>query len=200
MDSADIIKMKIRNKKRIIGREFLIGLIVLICISNISAFAISSDYWSGYPLKMYPSQSQNVSFVLENLDSTSNLNLRAVITAGSDILRASDSSSTYNVLAGQEGVANFVATLPADAKPGQVYPVTIDFTEVKNSASGEFGFGTAIGQSFDVIAISPSAPQPTGMSTTLIFCIIAGIVVLAVIIFVILRKTKKRKSHGKKRK
>lgn len=191
--------MKIRNKKRIIGRGFLIGLIVLICISNISAFAISSNYWRGYPLKMYPSESQNVSFVLENLDGTSNLNLRAVITSGSDILRASDSSSTYNVLSGQEGDANFVATLPADAKPGQVYPVTIDFTEVKNSQSGEFGFGTSIGQSFDVIVLSPSAPQPTGMNTTTILYIIAGIVVLAAIIFVIL-KTKKKKSHRRKRK
>ncbi len=187
-------KMKTKNNLK----GILVGMIVLICISNISAFAISSDYWRDNPLKMYPSESTKLSLTLQNLQGTSDLRLKAVITTGSAVLRSTDSSNVYIVPAGEKGLANFVATLPSDAKPGQVYNVKIDFSEVKDSQSGEFGFGTAIGQSFDIVAISPEG-EPTKPNTALILSIVGGIIVLGAILYFLLKKKKKGKSHHRRK-
>lgn len=189
---------KMKTKNNLMGKEVLIGIIILICISNISAFAISSDYWRDNPLKMYPSESTKFSLTLQNLGSSSDLRLKAVITTGSAVLRSTDSSNVYIIPAGERGLANFVATLPSDAKPGQVYNVKIDFSEVKDSQSGEFGFGTAIGQSFDIVALS--SEEPTKPNTALILSIVGIVIVLGAILYFLLRKKKRKSSHHRRRK
>ena len=186
-----------KSKKMVVGKEVLIGLIVLICISNISAFAISSEYWRENPLRLYPGESKEFSLVLQNLGGTSDLNLRANVISGYNVLKVADPSNIYTVPAGQKGQANFIATVPSDSKPGKVYSVQIDFLEVKDSKSGEFGFGTSIGQSFDIVTLS-AVEQPTGLNKTVILYVIAGIILLVIVIW-ILRKVKKRKPHHRKR-
>jgi len=188
-----------KNKKMMIGREVLIGLIVLICISNISAFAISSAYWRENPLILTPGESKEFFLTLQNLGATSDLNLRAVVTTGSSVLRLAGSSNIYTIPAGQMGEVNFIATLPADSKPGQIYSVQINFAEVKDSQSGEFGFGTAIGQSFDIIAISP-VKEPTKTPLLTVILLAVGVALLVAIILILGKKLKKKKSHGKHRK
>lgn len=183
-----------------IGKEVLIGLIVLICISNISAFAISSEYWRENPLRLYPGESKEFSLVLQNLGSSSDLMLRAVVLTGSSVLRLTDSSNIYTVPAGQKGEANFIATVPADSKPGQVYSVQINFAEVKDSQSGEFGFGTAIGQSFDIIAIPPVSAEPTKTPLLTVILLAVGVALLVAIILILGKKFKKKKSQRKHRK
>ena len=180
----------------VVGKEVLIGLIVLICISNISAFAISSEYWRENPLRLYPGESKAFSLVLQN-GGTSNLNLKANVMSGYNVLKIADPSNVYTIPAGQMGQANFIATVPSDSKPGKVYSVQIDFAEVKDSKSGEFGFGTAIGQSFDIVTLS-AVEQPAGLNKPVVF-IIAGIILLAIIIFILRKKLKKKKSHHRKR-
>lgn len=193
MTEQEIFKIK----KTMIGKEVLIGLIVLICISNISAFAISSEYWSGNPLQLNPGETREFSLILQNLGSTSDLNLKAVVATGADVLRLADSSNIYTIPAGERGSANFIATVPLDAQPGQVYSVKIDFLEVKDSQSGEFGFGTAIGQSFNIIALPTKPAEPAGLNTVVLLLIIGGIVLVGIIIFILTKI--KRKSHRKEK-
>ena len=183
-----------------IRKEILMGIIVLICISNISAFAISSDYWNTNPLRLYPGESINVPIILQNLGGTSDLRLKAIVSTGSSVLKLADSNNIYTVPAGEKGQANFVATLPADAKPGQVYNVKIDFAEVKDSKNGEFGFGTAIGQSFDIIALSSEPAKTNRTSIIIVILSIAAGIALLVAIKLILKKIKKKKSHIRHRK
>ena len=75
----------------------------------------------------------------------------------------------------------------------------VDFSEVKDSSSGEFGFGTAIGQAFDIVALPlPEPVQPTNNSVMLY--IIAGTTLLLAVIIFTLRKVMKRKSDRKGKK
>lgn len=175
-------------------KEVFLGLLILICISNISAFAISSDYWSGNALKLYSGESKEFSLLIQNQVSTSDLKLRVTVTAGSELVRLADPSNIYVVPVGEKKNANFVATVPLGAKPGQVYNIRIDFSEVKDSANGEFGIGTAIGQSFNLVVL----PETTGWNKTVVLYFAAGITVLLIIIFT-LRRVMKGKSHRKRR-
>jgi LPXTG-motif cell wall-anchored protein len=174
----------------------LAGLIILICISNISAFAVSSDYWGGHSLQLNPGETKEFSLTLQNLVGTSDLRVKAIVTSGSAILKLADPSNVYLIPAGEKKNVNFKAIMPIDAKPGQTYNVKIDFSEMRDSSSGEFGFGTAIGQNFDVVAMLPPEQKPTGVNKNLMFAIIIGVALIAIIILV-LKKSKKRKPHKK---
>jgi len=187
------------TNKMMIRKEILAGLLLLICISNISAFAVSSDYWSGNSLKVNPGETKQFSLILQNLVGTSDITIRAIVTGSSDILRLTDSSNIYLVPAGQKINVNLEVNMPIDASPGQIYGAKVDFSEVKDSSSGEFGFGTAIGQAFDIVALPlPEPVQPTNNSVMLY--IIAGTTLLLAVIIFTLRKVMKRKSDRKGKK
>jgi len=177
------------------GKEILVGLMVLICIGNVAAFAISSDYWSQYPLRMAPGETKEFSLILQNLVGTSDLKLKAVVSTGSSVLRLADSSDIYIVPAGEKKNVDLIASVPADSKPGQIYNVKVDFSEITDSSSGEFRLGTAIGQGFDIV-ILPGVVEE--LNKNLILYIAAGAILLAVIIFILLRILKK-KSKKKRR-
>ena len=187
--------MKNANKM-MVRKGILAGLIALICISSISAFAVSSDYWGGHSLQLNPGETKEFSLTLQNLVGTSDLRVKAIVTSGSAILELVDPSNVYVVPAGEKKNVNFKATMPIDSKPGQAYNVKIDFSEMRDSSSGEFGFGTAIGQNFDIITMLPPEQEPTGVNKNFILLIIIGIA-LIVITILILKKTKKRKPHKK---
>jgi len=175
-----------------IKKEVLVALIVLFCISNIAAFAVGSFYWSGNSMKLSLGESRNFSIILHA--GNSDIKIKADITSGSEVLKITDLSKIYTIPLGEKRSVNLEASVPKDAKPGQIYSVRIDFSEIKDSASGEFGFGTAIGQSFNVVVL----PETTGWNKTVVLYLAAGITVLLIIIFT-LRKVMKGKSHKKRR-
>ena len=156
-------------KNKIMRKEILTGLLVLLCMGNIAAFAVSSSYWSGNPLQLSPGESKNFSIVLQNLGGTSDLTLKAKISSGSEVIKIIDSSDIYTVPAGDKTKVNFEAVIPSDAEPGKTYDAKIDFSEVKQSSSGEFGFGSAIGQGFSIIVLSPTGNAVEGEIPTLIY-------------------------------
>ena len=193
--------MKNINKK-MIGKEILIGFILLLCINNVFAFAVSSDYWSGNSLKLAPGETKEFSIILQNLVGTSDIRIKAVVTSGSEVLTITDSSDTYLVPAGEKINVNFRVTIPIDAEPGQIYNAKIDFSERRDSSSGEFGFGTAIGQAFDIVVPSTVSRRSWLENNLVILYLAIGIAVLLIIIFIlrkglkkILRKVMKGKSH-----
>lgn len=184
------------KNKITLGKKALFGLLLLVCMSTISAFAVSSSYWSGNPLQLNPGESRNFSIILQNIGGTSDLTLKAKITSGLEVLKITDSSDVYVVPAGGKKAVHLQANIPLTAEPGKSYDAKIDFSEVKQSSSGEFGFGTAIGQGFSVIVTPKTIPPSKGTSLTLLIAL--GIAVLLAAIFVII-KLKKKKFHRKKR-
>lgn len=183
-----------RNK--IIFKEALAGMIVLLCMANVAAFAVSSTYWSGNPLQLSPGESKNFSIVLQNIGGTSDLTLKAKVTSGSEVLKITDSSDVYVVPAGEKLMVNLQAVIPKGAEPGKTYDAKIDFSEMRQSSSGEFGFGTAIGQGFSIIVIPKTIVPSEGKSW--IYLIVLGIAILLAAILVIV-KLKKKKTHRKKK-
>jgi len=177
-----------------IKKEILAGFILLLCFSNIAAFAISSDYWSGNPLKLAPGESKEFSLILQNVAGTSDIKLKITVVEGKNVLQLMDSKTLYTVPAGEKINVNFRATMPIDAKSGDRYTAKIDFAEVKDTSQGEFGFGTAIGQNFEIITL----PEKTPFNRTIIIYFIGGIAVLLIVILT-LKKVMKGKSHKRKR-
>jgi hypothetical protein len=171
----------------------LIGIALLLCMTSISAFAVSSSYWSGNPLTLNAGETRNFSIVLQNLGATSDLTVKASITGGSEVLKFTDSSDVYVVPAGEKKLVNLEAVIPANAIPGQTYDAKLDFSEVKQSNSGEFGFGTAIGQGFSIIVSQPSAAS----GTPLVIYFAIGIAVALLILLIVLKMKKKPKSRKK---
>ncbi len=186
-----------KNIKLNMRKEILMGFILLFAISNISAFAISSNYWSGNPLRIYSGESMNFSIVMQNLAGTSDVKLKASITSGAEVLKLIDTSDIYTVLAGQRKNINLKVTIPQDAKPGQMYNARIDFAEMKEGKSGELGVGTAIGQSFDIIVV-PTGNIFKDKPSTIIYLSIA-IAMLLVVIFIVMKTRKGKLKTRKKR-
>jgi len=181
--------------KTMAWKEILVGLIVLICISNVVAFAVSSDYWSGNSLRLAPGETKEFSLILQNLVGTSDLKLRAVVTSGSSVLRLADSNDIYIVPAGEKKNVNLIASIPSDSQPGQVYNVKVDFSEITESSGGEFRLGTAIGQSFDIIVL----PEKTEESNnSVILYVVAGAALLVIVVAFILVRVIKRKNKSSK--
>jgi len=164
-------------------KEILFGVIFLICMSSVSAFAISSPYWSGNSLTLNAGESTDVIMVLQNLAGTSDIQVKAVITEGSSLVKIADESSTYIIPAGGKTTVTLEATVPSNAETGQVYDVKIDFSEMKETGSGEFGLGTAIGQRFSIIV---GERLEEGIPAYVY--VIAGIIFVLIIIAIILAK------------
>ncbi len=177
------------------GKEILVGLMILICIGNVAAFAISSDYWSGYPLKLAPGEAKEFSLILQNLVGTSDLRLKAVVSTGSSVLRFVNPEEVYVVPLGETRTVDLVANVPADSKPGQVYNVKIDFLEVASGSGGEFKLGTAIGQGFDIIVLPGEVAE---LNKNIILYVVAGVILLAIIAFILVRILKKKSKKKSK--
>src|SRR4030042_515785 len=177
------------TNKIMMGKEILVGLLILVCIGNVAAFAVSSDYWYGYPLGMTPGETKEFPLTLQNLVGTSDLKVRAVVSTGSSVLKLVDSDGVYVVPAGEKLNVDLVASVPADSRPGQVYSVKVDFSEMAGGSAGEFKVGTAIGQAFDIV-ILPGVGE-VEVNYTLLYIVI-GVILLAVIVFVLVRILKKK--------
>ncbi len=177
-----------------------ISIVFIILLSTyVSAFAVSSAYWDENPLKLTQGETIDFHILLQNIGGTKDINVRADIVTGSEILELIDQSEEYTIPAGGKTKVNLRATVPADVKIEDTFPIEITFTTITETGTGVFGFGSAIGHKFDVV-VAPTAEQRAKLEKQeqiiqwAIYLII-GIVILAVIIFFIV---KKKKIKGKK--
>ncbi len=168
-------------------------IIVLLFISNVSAFAVSSAYYKDNPLKLQPGKTFDFMIVLQNPSGPGNVMLKANILSGSEVLQVTDSDNLYTVPEMGKEKINLKAVIPENAKIGQVYPVNIELITVEESNNGEFGFGSAIGQNFDIIVArqdgSTSLLPP--MNSTLLVFLVIGIIGIALTTILIVKKRKK---------
>ena len=71
---------------------------------------------------------------------------------GSEIMEIIDKKEIYPIPVGSELDIKARVTIPEDAKAGDVYPVTITFTNMPTAGSGAF-FGASVSRSFNVVVI-----------------------------------------------
>ena len=178
-----------KQKSKAYDWIFIIVVAIIILSSNINAFAVSSQYYEGNPLYLQPGESTETFFTLQNLASTEDVLLQARITEGNTVTELTDSSNIYSVPAGEKTKVNFIVTAPANAKKGDTFPISMEFT-ARTSGEGSVGLSGSIGKGFN-LAVGDSSDfevQETKFPLITLYAITAIIVILAIITFVIIRK------------
>jgi LPXTG-motif cell wall-anchored protein len=190
-----IIKMKI-NKKYIIGTGVLIIFITLLN-SYVSAFSLGSAYHSNNPLELSIGETKEINFNIQNMAGSENVSARMGISEGTEILTLTNPDEIYFIPLRGEVDVIVKATLPADAKIGDIYPVEVSVNTVEVGEKGTFGFGKSIGRKFDVIVV-PTAEErarlaeKTLIASWIIYLIVGIIVLVALILFFWFRKKRKK--------
>ena len=186
------------NKKYTIILTLLVFTVII--SSYASAFAVSSAYWKENPLRIYPGETREIVVTLQNLASPNQVNLKAEISGGSEVLILIDSSDIYSVPGGEKRTVNLRVAIPSNTQIGTIYKAQITFTTIAGDDSESFTLGSSINQKFDIIveqipSTEPPEPTPPEEETnTITTIIISAIIILAIIILwvIIKRKTKKK--------
>ncbi len=158
----------------------------LMLISIISAFGVSSPYWDENPLQMNRGETKTINLNLQNMVGEGDVTVKATLVEGNDV--TSLAKDTYVV---KQGTSNTMVplkiTIPKDAVPGETKSIRIEFKTVQDDTKG-ITMGTGMTVAFNVIAGEAIAETNTSMIVGLILAII----ILAIIIWMILKKRKKR--------
>jgi len=190
---------KMKNNKNINNKIYiLLAMLLILGISFVSAFSVSSPYMENQTLNLAQnSKTTDLQFVLQNGGgATENVNIRVEILGGSEIANLTDESNIYTVIPGEKVPVNLRITLPKGVARGDIYNVKLGFTTVSVGQNGEFGFGTGQEQNFKVLVGEKIVPEKQYNSTYL-FLIIGILLVALIIVALMIRR--KNKIHSKKK-
>lgn len=184
-------------QKTICKKFFLVMIAVILVSSNILAFAVSSRYYERNPLYLQPGESTETFFTLQNLASEEDVHLQARIIAGEDVIELTDSSDIYVVPAGEKKRVNFIVTVPADAKKGDTFPITIMFGTI-TSGEGPIALSGSIGKGFNVVIGNPEDFNEDGSLKTNFLgvtyvAIALAIGIIGMVAFYLMKKQRARK-------
>jgi len=158
------------------GKKLIIfSLIVILLISFISSFGIVSPYWKGNPLHIAPGDTSIVNLKIQNLGTTKDITLRALIKEGSEI--ASIRKIDYIIKAEtKDTVIPIIIKTPSNISINYKYTVTVSFI-TKNSDPGSIFLGTGIDTSFDVLIADIPKTEKKGekFSLIMVFLILISI-------------------------
>ena len=177
----------------------LIVFIVLL-ISCVSAFGVSSSYWKGNPLKISPGETRTATLYLQNMVGGEDITVKAVLLKGKEI--ASVEEKNYLVRAGTKDTEVPVkVSVPSDSDFGGEYQVTVGFNTITPGQEGTVSMGVGIENSFDILIV-PMAPVeeqkepqlgPSEIGSGKKLVIALGILILVVLVIIIYPIVKKRK-------
>ncbi len=124
-------------------------LLVLTFANFVNAFGVSSPYWQGNPVIMYPGETKIVNLNLQNNVGTDDVTVKVVVIEGTDIARTEE--EIYIVKA--KTIDTYVpirVSIPKDAQVAGTFPVKVEFRTVSTGGGGMVTFGTGMKVSFDV--------------------------------------------------
>lgn len=194
------------NKSLVVFGMFLLS------IAAVSAFGVSTPYWDENPLRLAPGESMNVEMVLQNMaGNMGDTTLRAkIVDDGYGIATLKDENLDYFVPFGSDNViVNIAVNVTEDVARGGIRDVVVSFAQVDTKAGG--GMVTMSGgftAKFPVFVVAPEesvlfTPKERVPVMTYVWAGAAavGVIVAAIILWLILRKKgkKKVKSKGKKK-
>ena len=189
-----------QTKTTAIGTIILVVLILL--TSSVIAFSVSAPYLENKQLKLYPGAEANLKFDLQNSGATTDTITKVEIVEGAEITELADGKDTYTISPGGLTTVNIKITIPNDMDLGQTRHIKLSFT-AKDEEAGGFSIGSSIGQEFDVvIGEIPPTPAPaeeaetpkkeTSSNNTIIIYSIIGLIILSIIIYCLIKKTKRK--------
>ena len=187
-NSERILKSKISDINKIYMKVGILIVFAILLSSFVFAFGVGSAYHQDKPLELTRGQTTEITFNLQNTAGGEDINAKATIEQGSEIIELVDSIDTFNIPIGGSVDVKARVTVPSDAEIGAVYPISITFTTLTATESGAFGLGSSVGRSFNVIVL-PTAEEKAKIETQkkvaswAIYAVI-GIVILIVIILI----------------
>ena len=178
------MKYKIKFLGLILGVLFIL---IAGTLQNANAFGVSSPYWQGNPVIMYPGETKIVNLNLQNNIGEDDVFVKVSILEGQDIARVE--KELYTVKA--KTIDTYVPVkvyVPKDAQISGTYPVKVEFRTVAGEGAGMVTFGTGMKVSFDVQIVEVPQAVKEKQQTTIWIIIGVVILVLLIIIFWLLRR------------
>ncbi len=156
-----------RFTMRKVRGNFVLQSICLIVLfaSFVSAYAISTPYFEGHPLKMKSGASANVTLHLQNVIGDDDEKVRIEVIDGYDkIAKIVDDSNEYYLPAHKEGIpVNVEVSLPENYTKGMKFEIPLKISPVPIKGAEEItGIGIAISmRSRIVVEVIGEEEKPT---------------------------------------
>lgn len=166
--------------------------ILLILFANVSAFAVSSQYWEENPIKMIPGETKEIEILLQNMAGTEDVYVEGAIIESSEIANMINSENEYLVKAGDKTYIKLSITIPKQNYQSK-YNVILSF-KTSQEGSGSFGLGNSVEREIPIIIESKPSIIDETSKTWIIAILIIALIVLGILLI------KKRGRKGKKRK
>ena len=190
------IKMEKMMKKKF-GIVLGVTCLLIMMISLVNAFGVSSSYWSTNPLKIAPGESKVVVLGLQNGVGTEDVTLKAELTSdGEGIATLIDENLDYFVPLGGANDVHIQIEVPEGAGKGITHTIIISFTQVTSGEGGMVRLAGAIVSAFPIEIVGEEESElydpeaKKGLSGLLITVIVMTIIVAALIIFTIAKRKK----------
>ncbi len=164
-------------------------ILIILLISFISAFGVSTSYWKGNPLLIAPGDTKTITLRLQNIGTEDDVTVRAILTDGFEI--ASTEEKNYLVRNGTKDTEVPVKiSIPFDTPLGTEYRVTVSFKTVTPGGTGGVVLGTAIDTSFDVLVAEVEVEKAERVNLNFI---IGMLILIAIIIFILISAFRRKK-------
>ena len=174
--------MKINKRYLEIG--ILVGILFFIS-GSVSAFAVSSAYWKGNPITIYPGETQNIQIILQNMAGTEDISAKGVILEGFEIAEITDAEDVYLVPLGGKTTVNIRVSIPEDAEVEDEYSLRVSFTTMATESAGPIGFSSGVERTFPVIVVQEPRPETP---LWIIYLAVGILVALMIVVFVSRKK------------
>ncbi len=178
------------NNIRII---LMIAMFFLVSTSSVLAFAISAPYSKNTPLKMYPGETKDVSFVMQNLQGNADENVVVSLLEGKEIADITSGNNYLVRLGTSDTQVKLRINVPSDVA-GKTYNVKFSVQSSPGGKEGNIQLGVGYNVDFPVIVMEKSAaPAPTPQeieqpqeNSTWAVWVIAIIIAIVIIIILVI--------------
>ena len=183
---------KMNKRITILGISCLL-LLIFFSVKSLSV-GVTSEYYDGNPLQMFPGQTKIIYLELQNMVGNEDIYLKGAITQEKDVAQITDASNVYFVPYGKKDVKVAIKiTLPADAVIGERKNVMVSFISVTpGQTSGTVRIGLGIDKIIPVNVNAPAKPEKSPMTSSY-WIIGALIIIVAFILYLMLKKKKSKK-------
>ena len=186
--------MKKINKK--FGMIITVISLLIIIISLINAFGVSTSYWDDNPLKLAPGESKTVLLGLQNKVGNEDVTLRAELTSDGDgIAILIDENLDYFVPLGSGADVPIKVEIPEDIKIGGIRKIAISFIQISSKEGGMVRLTGGFTSKFpvEVVGVEDSelySPPELKKTTSNLWILIIMVIIIASIVIFIARKKK----------
>jgi hypothetical protein len=172
--------------------------ILLVSTSSVLAFGISSPHWRSNPLEMYPGETKDISFNLQNCPALledcdkEDVNVILSFLEGEEIAEVRGGSE-YLVPYGSANTNIILrVSVPESASVGDSYNVKFSVTSAPKGEGGNVQLGVKYNVDFPVEVGEESFEQPqvSGEGSGNLIWWIVGIVVVVLIIWYVVKRKK----------